>query len=85
MMASKLQLIDDFQRVVSAFSGHVLPEFGIACRRLTFGDSMNAPRPFVIVSKRIRAARDAAAHVIRRTNLSVRRTETIKLSAPKSP
>jgi len=85
MMASKLQLIDDFQRVVSAFSGQVLSEFGIACRCLTFGDSMNAPRPFVFVSKRIRAARDAAAYVIRRTNLSARRMESIKLPAPKSP
>jgi len=85
MIATKLQRIDDFQRVVSAFSGRVLPAFGVACRFLTFGDSTHAPRPFVFVSKRIHAARDAAAPVIHRTNLSARRTESIKLSAPKSP
>lgn len=85
MMVSKLQPIDDFQRVVFAFSGRVLPEFGIACRFLTFGDSMNALLPFVFVSKRIRGARDAAAHVIRRTNLSARRTGSIKPPPPKSP
>jgi hypothetical protein len=85
MMPSKLQRRVDFQRVVYAFSGPVLPEFGIACRFLTFCDSTNALLPFVVVSKRIRAPRDAAAHVIRRTNLSARRTESIKLPAPKSP
>lgn len=85
MMASKLQRIDVFQRVLSAFSGRVLPEFGIAYRCLTFGDSMNALLPFFVVSKRIRAARDAAAHVIRRTYLAARRTESITPTTPKSP
>jgi len=85
MMASKLQRRVDFQRVVSAFSGRVLPEFGIACRFLTFGDSMIALLPIFFVSKRIQAARDATAPVIRRTNLSARRPESVKLSAPKSP
>ena len=85
MMASKLQPIDDFQRAVSAFSGQVLPEFGIACRFLPFGDSMIALLPFFFVSKRIHAARDATAHVIRRTNLSARRPGSIKPPPPKSP
>jgi hypothetical protein len=85
MMAFKLQRMVDFQRVVSAFSGRVLPEFGIACRFLTFGYSTNAPLPFFFVSTRIRDIRNAAAQVIRRTKISTRRTESINLSAPKSP
>lgn len=85
MMAFKLQRMHDFQRVVSAFSGRVLPEFGIVCRFLTFGDSTNAPLPFLFVPKRIQDIRNAAAQVLRRTKLCTRRTGSIKLSAPKSP
>ncbi len=85
MTVTELQRIDVFQRIGFAFSGRVLPAFGIACRFLTFGCSNNGLLPVVFVSKRIGSVNHVLVHVIRRTNLAARRTESTPSTATKSP
>jgi hypothetical protein len=81
----QLRCIDYFRRVSNALLGRVLPEFGIPCGFRTLEHSMLIARRFAFVSSFLYCDDRPAGCVIRIAKPRLRRTESIKLAAPKSP